>query len=58
MSLGLTRLIQGFIVYRDTIGPIAYFSSVWLRVNMAKDYLYITTVRAASRYTPKVTPPS
>ncbi|KAI0664486.1 hypothetical protein C8Q70DRAFT_1049959 [Cubamyces menziesii] len=44
MSLGLTRLIQGFIVYRDTIGPIAYFSSVWLRVNMAKDYLYITTM--------------
>ncbi|KAH9893195.1 hypothetical protein C8Q73DRAFT_522510 [Cubamyces lactineus] len=44
MSLGLTRLIQGFIIYRDTIDPITYFSSVWIRVNMAKDYLYIATM--------------
>ncbi|KAI0332758.1 hypothetical protein GY45DRAFT_1320671 [Cubamyces sp. BRFM 1775] len=44
MSLGLVRLIQGFIIYRDTIGPIEYFASVFIRVNMAKDYLYITNM--------------
>ena len=49
MSLGLTRLIQGFIIYRDTIDTITYFSSVWIRVNMAKDYLYIATVSCTPR---------
>ena len=49
MSLGLVRLIQGFIIYRDTIGPIEYFASVFIRVNMAKDYLYITNVSSPLR---------
>ncbi|KAI0332733.1 hypothetical protein GY45DRAFT_1368960 [Cubamyces sp. BRFM 1775] len=44
MALGLTRLIQGFVIYRDTIGTINYFSSIWYRVNMAKDYLYISNM--------------
>ncbi|KAI0664484.1 hypothetical protein C8Q70DRAFT_238832 [Cubamyces menziesii] len=44
MALGLTRLIQGFIIYRDSMGPINYFSSIWYRVNLAKDYLYISNM--------------
>ena len=45
MSLALVRLIQGFIFYRDTIGPILYFANISVRLNMAKDYIYITNVR-------------
>ncbi|RPD64453.1 hypothetical protein L226DRAFT_533713 [Lentinus tigrinus ALCF2SS1-7] len=44
MSLALVRLIQGFIFYRDTIGPILYFANISVRLNMAKDYIYITNL--------------
>ena len=45
MSLALVRLIQGFIKFRDTIGPVLYFANISVRLNMAKDYIYITNVR-------------
>ncbi|RDX44600.1 hypothetical protein OH76DRAFT_1559655 [Lentinus brumalis] len=41
MALALVRLVQGFILYRDTIGPILYFADISVRLNMAKDYIYI-----------------
>ncbi|EJF58697.1 hypothetical protein DICSQDRAFT_182370 [Dichomitus squalens LYAD-421 SS1] len=44
MSLALVRLIQGFILYRDTIGPVMYFANISVRLNMAKDYIYITSL--------------
>ncbi|RDX54211.1 hypothetical protein OH76DRAFT_1342043 [Lentinus brumalis] len=44
MSLALVRLIQGFIFYRDTITPILYFANISVRLNMAKDYIYITNL--------------
>ena len=44
MSLALVRLIQGFILYRDSIGPVLYFANISVRLNMAKDYIYITNV--------------
>ncbi|RPD54261.1 hypothetical protein L226DRAFT_575801 [Lentinus tigrinus ALCF2SS1-7] len=44
IALALVRLIQGFIIYRDTIGPIAYFANVSIRLNVAKDYIYITSL--------------
>jgi len=44
VSLVLKRLIEGFIVYRDTIGPIPYFSNVGYKINLAKDAIYITTI--------------
>ncbi|KAI0741965.1 hypothetical protein C8Q80DRAFT_1260687 [Daedaleopsis nitida] len=44
MSLALVRLIQGFILYRDTIGPVLYFANISVRLNMAKDYIYITNL--------------
>ncbi|KAI0753217.1 hypothetical protein C8Q80DRAFT_1267633 [Daedaleopsis nitida] len=28
MSLALVRLIQGFIIYRETIGPVLYFANI------------------------------
>ncbi|CCM06865.1 uncharacterized protein FIBRA_09171 [Fibroporia radiculosa] len=43
-SLVLARLIQGFIVYRDTIGPVAYFSGVGYKINLAKEAIYITAI--------------
>ncbi len=46
MALALVRLVQGFILYRDTIGPILYFADISVRLNMAKDYIYITNVCA------------
>ncbi len=45
MALALVRLIEGFILYRDTIGPILYLANISTRLNMAKDYIYITNVR-------------
>lgn len=47
MSLALVRLVQGFIKFRDTIGPVLYFANISVRLNMAKDYIYITNVRPA-----------
>lgn len=47
ISLSLTRLIQGFIKLRDVIDPVDYFASIFIRLNMAKDYLYITNVRVS-----------
>ncbi|RPD54281.1 hypothetical protein L226DRAFT_441669, partial [Lentinus tigrinus ALCF2SS1-7] len=44
VSLILVRLIQGLILYRDTIGPIAFFANVSVRLNVAKDYIYITSL--------------
>ncbi|KAI0800106.1 hypothetical protein C8Q74DRAFT_1190563 [Fomes fomentarius] len=44
ISLALTRLIQGFILYRDTTGPIPYFANISVRLNVAKDYIYITNL--------------
>ncbi|KAL1945067.1 hypothetical protein VTO73DRAFT_2687 [Trametes versicolor] len=44
ISLSLTRLIQGFIKLRDVIDPVDYFASIFIRLNMAKDYLYITNL--------------
>ncbi|KAI0630792.1 hypothetical protein C8Q77DRAFT_1075369 [Trametes polyzona] len=44
MSLALVRLIQGFVLYRDIIDPVFFFANISLRVNMAKDYLYITNL--------------
>ncbi|KAI0753226.1 hypothetical protein C8Q80DRAFT_1267643 [Daedaleopsis nitida] len=44
MFLALVRLIQGFILYRDTIGPILYFANISVRLNIAKDYIYITNL--------------
>ncbi|KAI0671618.1 hypothetical protein C8Q78DRAFT_973020 [Trametes maxima] len=44
MLLGLTRLIQGFVLYRDTVGPQHYFSDVSVPINLVKDYLYITNL--------------
>ncbi|KAI0718522.1 hypothetical protein C8T65DRAFT_570474 [Cerioporus squamosus] len=44
MALALVRLIQGFILYRDTIGPIPYFANISVRLNMGKDYIYITNL--------------
>ncbi|RPD54259.1 hypothetical protein L226DRAFT_304251 [Lentinus tigrinus ALCF2SS1-7] len=44
MALALVRLIQGFVLYRDTIGPILYFANISVRLNMAKDYIYITNI--------------
>ncbi|KAI0718520.1 hypothetical protein C8T65DRAFT_638251 [Cerioporus squamosus] len=44
MALALVRLIQGFIFYRDTIGPVLYFANISVRLNMAKDYVYITNM--------------
>ena len=44
MSLALVRLIQGFILYRDSIGPVLYFANISVRLNMGKDYIYITNV--------------
>ncbi|KAI0793861.1 hypothetical protein C8Q74DRAFT_1194063 [Fomes fomentarius] len=44
MSLALVRLIQGFIKFRDTIGPVLYFANISVRLNMAKDYIYITNL--------------
>ena len=47
MALALVRLVQGFILYRDTIGTIPYFANISVRLNMGKDYIYITNVRSA-----------
>ncbi|EIW58358.1 uncharacterized protein TRAVEDRAFT_167848 [Trametes versicolor FP-101664 SS1] len=44
VSLALVRLIQGFILYRDILDPILYFANISVRLNMAKDYLYITNL--------------
>ncbi|KAI0649251.1 hypothetical protein C8Q79DRAFT_1007789 [Trametes meyenii] len=44
MLLALTRLIQGFVLYRDTVGPEHYFSDVSVPINLVKDYLYITNL--------------
>ncbi|KAI0753227.1 hypothetical protein C8Q80DRAFT_1097478 [Daedaleopsis nitida] len=44
MSLVLVRLIQGFITFRDSIGPVLYFADISVRLNMAKDYIYITSL--------------
>ncbi|KAI0630796.1 hypothetical protein C8Q77DRAFT_227372 [Trametes polyzona] len=44
VCLALARLIQGFILYRDRISPLKYFADDSVRLNMAKDYLYITTL--------------
>ncbi|KAI0630798.1 hypothetical protein C8Q77DRAFT_1160317 [Trametes polyzona] len=44
VGIELARLIQGFILYRDTIGPPSYFADDSVRLGMAKDYLYITTL--------------
>ncbi|RDX44602.1 hypothetical protein OH76DRAFT_1093039 [Lentinus brumalis] len=44
MALALVRLIQGFILYRDTIGTIPYFANISVRLNMAKDCIYITNL--------------
>ncbi|KAI0629116.1 hypothetical protein C8Q77DRAFT_1066222 [Trametes polyzona] len=41
MALALVRLIQGFILYRNIIDPVDYFANISIRVNVAKDYLYI-----------------
>lgn len=46
MALALVRLVQGFILYRDTIGTIPYFANISVRLNMGKDYIYITNVRS------------
>ncbi|KAI0718517.1 hypothetical protein C8T65DRAFT_570412 [Cerioporus squamosus] len=43
-ALALVRLIQGLILYRDTIGPIPYFADVSIRLNVAKDYIYVTNL--------------
>lgn len=48
MFLALVRLIQGFILYRETIGPILYFANISVRLNVAKDYIYITNVCVSS----------
>ena len=50
VSLALARLIEGFVVYRDTIGPVAYFANIAIHINLAKDYLYVTSVRAIYEY--------
>ncbi|TBU22524.1 hypothetical protein BD309DRAFT_1048105 [Dichomitus squalens] len=42
VSLVLVRLIQGFVLQRDTIGPVFYFVDIGEHVNVAKDYIYIT----------------
>ncbi|KAI0800108.1 hypothetical protein C8Q74DRAFT_1190712 [Fomes fomentarius] len=44
MALALVRLVEGFILYRDTIGPILYLANISTRLNMAKDYIYITNL--------------
>ncbi|OJT03317.1 hypothetical protein TRAPUB_6095 [Trametes pubescens] len=44
ISLSLTRLIQGFIKLRNVMDPVEYFASIFIRLNMAKDYLYITNL--------------
>ncbi|KAI0800109.1 hypothetical protein C8Q74DRAFT_1363904 [Fomes fomentarius] len=44
MILALVRLIQGFIFYRDTIGPVKYFADIPVPINKAKDYVYITSL--------------
>ncbi|KAI0630791.1 hypothetical protein C8Q77DRAFT_1211727 [Trametes polyzona] len=44
MSLALVRLIEGFILLRDTLDPVAFFGNISLRVNVAKEYLYITNL--------------
>lgn len=50
ISLALTRLIQGFILYRDITGPIPYFANISVRLNVAKDYIYITNVSLMTYY--------
>ncbi|KAL1945065.1 hypothetical protein VTO73DRAFT_2685 [Trametes versicolor] len=44
MSLALARLVQGFVLFRNIIDPVEYFANISLRINMAKDYLYITNL--------------
>ncbi|KAI0630793.1 hypothetical protein C8Q77DRAFT_1160315 [Trametes polyzona] len=44
MAIALRRLIEGFILYRDVIDPVEYFANISIRLNMAKDYLYITSI--------------
>ncbi|KAI0360161.1 hypothetical protein OH77DRAFT_1394313 [Trametes cingulata] len=44
MILALIRLIQGFVAYRETIGPARYFAQISTRINLAKDYIYITNL--------------
>lgn len=44
MSLALARLVQGFVLFLNIIDPVEYFANISLRINMAKDYLYITNV--------------
>ncbi|KAI0630789.1 hypothetical protein C8Q77DRAFT_226919 [Trametes polyzona] len=44
MSLALVRLIQGFVLFRDVLDPILYFANIGVRLNVAKDFIYITTL--------------
>lgn len=44
VSLALTRLIAGFITYRDVIDPVDYFANIAQNINVAKDYFYITNL--------------
>ncbi len=52
MILALVRLIQGFIVYCDTIGPVKYFADIPVPINKAKDYVYITSVSPVASLQP------
>ncbi|KAI0368754.1 hypothetical protein BV20DRAFT_947449 [Pilatotrama ljubarskyi] len=44
MVLALIRLIQGFILFRDTMGPPRYFVHIATPINLAKDYIYVTNL--------------
>ena len=44
VSLGFYRLMEGFIVLRDTIAPSAYFSDVSIPTNVAKVCIHTVNV--------------
>jgi len=44
ISLDFARLIQGFVFTDSGLDRITYFSNVALKINVAKDFLYITSL--------------
>ncbi|KZO94706.1 hypothetical protein CALVIDRAFT_538815 [Calocera viscosa TUFC12733] len=47
ISLDFARLIEGFIYTESGPERIAFFSNVALRINVAKDFLYVTSLTIA-----------
>ncbi|KAI0800118.1 hypothetical protein C8Q74DRAFT_1363912 [Fomes fomentarius] len=44
LVLAVVRLINAFVRYRDTVGPVEYLANIAVPLNVAKDWFYVTNL--------------